>query len=288
MSIHNYGFNINDTFISYNFYEDDILSKFNKFPNIVIKFYWGYSNEPGLLNNFLKNIDYNKKYLIFFHNDYNEPFEKIPDNVCLYRTGLYKKIKKSNEFILPIYYNNNINYSLINFIDPVLRTDKPKICFSGSFRTHHERTYWCETLKKSDKLECNIIDKGVFRGGTTQELIDNYKTSEFCFCPRGTGNFSIRFYETLYYGRIPVLINTDVELPFNNKINWNEVCIIGDNIEELPNKIYIFWKNNDIIEIQKKCKQLYQTYFYGTNLADYIYEEVNIYYNNELTLYQNL
>ncbi len=35
---------------------------------------------------------------------------------------------------------------------------------------------------------------------------ENMETSEFTFCPRGNGNFSIRFYESLYSGRIPIII----------------------------------------------------------------------------------
>ena len=89
----------------------------------------------------------------------------------------------------------------------------------------------------------------------------NLETSEFTFCPRGNGNFSIRFYEALMSGRIPVVLNTDNELPFNKYINWNEVCVVSDNKDNLLQDIIQFHKNNDLIDIQKKCKKIFKKYF---------------------------
>jgi SAM-dependent methyltransferase len=133
-------------------------------------------------------------------------------------------------------------------------------------------------LNKSELLECNIIDKGAFRGGTIEDLIENFKTSEFCFCPRGTGNFSIRFYETLYYGRIPVVIDTDILLPFSNEIEWNKYIVISNKIEELPEKIYNFWLNNDIEFIQNECRRIYEEYFTLKNISNHMYKEIKSIY----------
>lgn len=51
-----------------------------------------------------------------------------------------------------------------------------------------------------------------------EQLIIYYKNSEFCFCPRRVKNFSIIFYEILYYEIIPIIIDTDILLPFENII----------------------------------------------------------------------
>ena len=271
------GFNINDFFIKYDEYEKDIINKFKNINNMIIKFYWGYPNARYELEELLNNIETDKKYLILFINDYNDSYVNIPNNVFLYRTGLYHSLKKCNEYIMPIYLNNNIIYSLINGLQPISKTDKPKICFRGSINTYHERNIWLDSLSNSNLLECNFIKLIHFRGGTVNDLIENLKTSEFCFCPRGTGNFSIRFYETLYYGRIPVLLNTDIKLPFDNKIYWNEICVISNSIEEMPQDIYNFWQSNDIVDVQIKCKEIYNLYFYGENIANSIYEEIKDY-----------
>lgn len=272
----NNGFNMNNHYIPYDFYEYDIKNIF-KNTVFILKFYWGQVYEISDLENLLKNVLPDNLYLIFFHNDYNDSF-KLPNNVILYRSGLYKSQKLKNEYILPVYYNNHINYSLIDFLEPISKTSKPKICFRGFINSYPERINWLNYLKNSDLLESDFVYLNNGRGGTINELINNFKNSEFCFCPRGAGNFSIRFYEILYYGRIPVLLNTDMLLPFSDKINWNKYIVVSDNIEDLPQKIYDFWISNDIIEIQKKCKEIYNLYFTNKNLAKNIYDEVLLYF----------
>ena len=54
---------------------------------------------------------------------------------------------------------------------------------------------------------------------TTLEYYENIKNSDYVLVFKRTGNFSIRLYETLMMGRIPIFINTDCLLPFNNHIN---------------------------------------------------------------------
>ena len=71
----------------------------------------------------------------------------------------------------------------------------------------------------------------------------------------------MRFYQVLSAGRIPILVDTDSILPFNDKINWNEIIIIGKNEDEVINKLFEWWKEKDIEELQKKCKNIYDTFF---------------------------
>lgn len=48
----------------------------------------------------------------------------------------------------------------------------------------------------------------------------------YSICSRGTENYSIRFYETLCLGRIPVVIDTDIRLPFDDRIDYHRHCLI--------------------------------------------------------------
>ena len=45
----------------------------------------------------------------------------------------------------------------------------------------------------------------------------------YVICPRGIENFSFRVYEALKYGRIPVIIDTEMVLP--TEIDWDQVAI---------------------------------------------------------------
>ena len=52
------------------------------------------------------------------------------------------------------------------------------------------------------RKESNYISKQQYRF----EYWNNMLSSPFILCIRGNGNFSVRFYETLALGRIPVLL----------------------------------------------------------------------------------
>jgi hypothetical protein len=51
------------------------------------------------------------------------------------------------------------------------------------------------------------------------------RNSDYVLCIRGGGNFSIRLYETLMMGRIPVFVNTDCFLPQTDRIDWKKHVI---------------------------------------------------------------
>jgi hypothetical protein len=254
--------------------EDNIKNFFIRL-NYKVYFFWGANENLNNLNQVIKESNLKEKYIIFFTNDYNDEIN-IPDNFIIYRTSLYKDKRKYNEYVFPALYCNNLSYSLqYEPLDPVIKTQKPKICFSGNYNTYYLREKWINELSESNLLECNFINTHTFRGGGMEQLLSYYKTSEFCFCPRGTGNWSIRFYETLYYGRIPIIIDTDILLPFENSIKWEKYIIIGKTIDEIIIKIINFWKNVDIIEAQKQSRKIYDTYFSQQNINNMILNEIS-------------
>ncbi len=70
-----------------------------------------------------------------------------------------------------------------------------------------------ETFKKSTDFQTNYIIRKSYRGGkqtpenrkkTTDEYYQNQLESDCVVCVRGVGNFSVRFFETLAMGRIPI------------------------------------------------------------------------------------
>lgn len=67
-----------------------------------------------------------------------------------------------------------------------------------------------------------------------REFLYNISCSDYTLCVRGSGNFSQRLYETLAMGRIPILINTDCILPWDDLIAWREYCVWVEE-EDLKN-----------------------------------------------------
>ncbi|MGC5196017.1 exostosin domain-containing protein [Aphanothece microscopica] len=63
------------------------------------------------------------------------------------------------------------------------------------------------------------------------EYLDCINNNLYTICTRGTENYSVRFYETLCLGRIPILVDSDIVLPFDGKINYRERCIFIEPAE---------------------------------------------------------
>ena len=61
---------------------------------------------------------------------------------------------------------------------------------------------------------------------STFEFFKNIESNPYTFCLRGVGNFSVRLYETLAMGRIPVVVDTDFRLPLDQSIDWSKHCLI--------------------------------------------------------------
>lgn len=59
--------------------------------------------------------------------------------------------------------------------------------------------------------------------------VEDYATfihnCSFCLVPRGTSPWTIRFYESLLTGCIPVLLGRDFYLPFRNHIDWEKFVV---------------------------------------------------------------
>jgi hypothetical protein len=132
------------------------------------------------------------------------------------------------------------------FIENVKRFFKKSFSknYEPYFASAFERAKLLKVLEKSDKIKTNFIYRKHYRAGaqteaqrteTTLEYYDNIKESDYVVCVRGAGNFSVRFYETLMMGKIPIFVNTDCLLPFENTINWKE------------HLVWVEWKDRDKI-----------------------------------------
>ena len=68
-------------------------------------------------------------------------------------------------------------------------------------------------------------------------FVNNISYCDYTLCVRGTGNYSGRFYMALNAGRIPVVVDTDVVIPFEEKLHLVKVPAksiekIGDYVLE--------------------------------------------------------
>lgn len=137
-----------------------------------------------------------------------------------------------------------------------------------------KRAMYLSKLDMSVKLNTNFILRKNYRAGaqtpidiekTTKEFYNNIFDNIYTFCSRGVGNFSVRFYQTLAVGRIPILLDTDCRLPLSNKINWDQHCVILNESKEesLEAQILNFHNTKTKTElelIQKQNRELWKNY----------------------------
>ncbi|KAM3097037.1 exostosin family protein [Phormidesmis sp. 146-35] len=114
---------------------------------------------------------------------------------------------------------------------------------------------------EASNLPLDIVRKGAFVPDPKDaEIYRNHLLNNtYVLCPRGVENYSFRFYETLSWGRVPVLIDTDMMLPPH--VDWDEVCIRVpysklDQLETIIRKDYETTSEAAFIERQSRSLAL--------------------------------
>jgi Exostosin family len=74
-------------------------------------------------------------------------------------------------------------------------------------------------------VELEIVERQDFTGSQQErdEYIDCLSKNTYILCPRGSENFSFRMYEALSFGRVPVIIDTNMVLP--PEVNWDRLAV---------------------------------------------------------------
>ncbi len=156
-------------------------------------------------------------------------------------------------------------YNCKRFVGKV-RTDYQPFYPSASKRYH-----FLKILSKNEQLKTNFVYRNQYRAGvktepektaTTLEFFKNMESNPYTFCLRGTGNFSVRFYETLAMGRIPLIVDTDFRLPLNCLINWEKHCVVvkADQVVETLVDFHQKISAEDFELMQQNNRKLWLTY----------------------------
>lgn len=245
----------NNTFRDLTF--DDILENI-EYSDVAESDFILYPKKISVLDNISELINlsnqHNKKILLFYNDDNDRIFNF--ENSIIFRTSLYKSKKPKNYFSLPAFCNDlkkECQYKLRH------KNVIPTVGFCGAL-THDLRREIITKLENKKRIIPNFNIRNSFWGGDVwgdivrKEYIENTLNSDFVLCVRGAGNFSYRFYETLCLGRIPLVIDTDIDLPFENYINYNDriLKIPLQDLDKIEDYIFNFWNSiNDYSELQK-------------------------------------
>jgi hypothetical protein len=231
---------------------------------------------------------YGKSIIIFFNNDSSKLID-IP-NAYIFRTSMYKSEQRSNEFSLPCWSEDLFNYS--NQSLPLTKGgQKPIVCYCGYTKTIKDRIkdilgrdygIWrgirykaVKKLKHNHQIDTRFIIRNDFWGGAYKktgglkpeeakkvrtEYANNLISGDYALVTRGNGNFSFRFYEIFSLGRIPVFINTDACLPFEEFIDYKSLCVWVEleELKDIDKKLINYHRNIDLETLARKQKLIRQ------------------------------
>ncbi len=147
---------------------------------------------------------------------------------------------------------------------------------------HSYRARALRSLMRQGKVKTNFIIREQFAfagpygnllpGGTQEtaqifrkEYVENILDNDYNLCARGFANCSLRLYETLCCGRIPVFINTNCVLPYDSIIDWKKhvVWIEESDISRMPQLIEKFHNSlsdEEFVALQASNRELWQEY----------------------------
>lgn len=99
-----------------------------------------------------------------------------------------------------------------------------------------------------------------------KEMVAIIENSDYALDVRGDGNGSTRLFEILSLGRIPVIVDTERNFPFADKIDYASFSLIIDfrSIQELPERIAEFHKSlspERFKQMQQNARQAFVSYF---------------------------
>ncbi|RJQ34717.1 hypothetical protein C4556_01855 [Candidatus Parcubacteria bacterium] len=148
------------------------------------------------------------------------------------------------------------------------------------YRAMRKGVFWrkqaLNTLARSDKVELRAIKRRTFSGSAKtagapmrrlrQELVDLVLASDYGLDVRGDANESTRLYEILSLGRIPIILDTERNLPFRDVVRYEDFSLIVDfrDIKRLPERIADFHRSvrPDVFEeMQRAARAAFVAHF---------------------------
>lgn len=193
-----------------------------------------------------------KRLVVFYNSDFADPL--MFSGAEVFRTTAFCSERKPSEHGFPGWSVDFATYTG-GTITPLKKTGKPKISYCGyiDYRNFSEQVRYAinkrkkplmyrygtelrgaavRVLQKNKNIETDfILRNGFWAAGETDKnearrvYAQNMIASPYALVARGAGNFSYRLYEVLSCGRIPVFIDTDSVLPFDEFIDWKKELV---------------------------------------------------------------
>jgi hypothetical protein len=246
---------------AYGYIGGDFGEKFPEFSNIIYFRMGGFKNQLSSKNKGLP-VSLSDHFERIYQKINILPLEKkeIP-TIGFCGHASFSKSKRTKEVLK--FFTENIK----RFFKNPLRKD-----YEPFFASAYERAKLLHYLENCESIQTDFIYRKNYRAGantvqerekTTKEYYDNIYNSDYVLCIRGGGNFSVRLYETLMLGKIPIFVNTNCLLPFEDKINWKNhvVWIEWKDRKQIAEKVLEFHKQlsqENFVSLQIENRKLWK------------------------------
>ena len=144
-----------------------------------------------------------------------------------------------------------------------------------------------KALSKNSRVEGHFTARTSYSGhvktiqgsvvDNRREFVENLLASDYALCVRGDANSSVRFYEALSLGRIPLFLDTACVLPLEDRINYRDFCVFvdwrdTDRIGDILADFHASLSPEKFEEMQRKARAAYREYLrmdsFSKHLAD--------------------
>jgi hypothetical protein len=245
-----------------------------------------------------------KQTVLYFGHDNDHPIsEFLNGNPIVFRHSMSKNFNYQNEFIVPPNVNNFRDS--IREIKGLGWKPVPKVSFMGWARAAKpvvDKTFTTriapakglvssmvfptppsigtvlrkraiEIIETDKQIESNFTIFGQyfphyseeFKQENANEYLKSMSDTHYVLAIRGCGNFSFRLFETLAAGRIPIMVDTNQHLPFEDEIPWKELGVwvpfekfnsINEYIHDFHNRL----NKSAFDKLSYENEQIYEKY----------------------------
>ncbi len=165
--------------------------------------------------------------------------------------------------------------------------------FNPKFKVFHKGILWrqkiIKILQNSSQITLNLLERSSFSAShrtakgdmkkLQEEMVETILQSDYALDVKGDANNSARLFEILSLGRIPIIIDTERNFPFADKIDYPSFSLIVNfrDIHKLPEIISEFHRNispERFEEMQRNARNAFVTYFRIDAMMKHIVEEL--------------
>jgi hypothetical protein len=224
----------------------------------------GTKGTKAFLNSLPHYQSFPEKHIFF---DYADSQQVLETSSVLFKISVPKRKQKKS--LYQIWYDIPRHVSSDGYVFHV-NNIKYDISFIGT-NTNPFRAFAVKSLSRQDKLRCYCdmlegnINNGIFyppslniqESEKRRRLFRKVTTESYSvLCFPGVGPLSVRLFETMFYGRIPILLRDLCDYPQDDEVSFSDFCIFI-NVHDLTRLVPILQDTFQKLgkkRLQEMCK----------------------------------